>query len=98
MNTLRHCVLVASLAAIALGVVHLRAEQSRCAVQVMGLEGKWLALRGELGDLQARKARLRTPERLRRRNFFFDTGLVPPDASQPSRADKLASTDPLFVD
>ncbi len=84
--------MVASLAAIAIGVVHIRAEQSRCASQVMATEGKWLALRGDLGDLQARKARLRTPNRLRNRNFFFDTGLVPPGESEESPADKLAST------
>ncbi len=92
MNTLRRCVLVASLAAIALGVVHIRTEQSRCAAQVMATEGKWLALRVDLGDLQARKARLRTPDRLRNRNYFFDTGLVPPGESKESPVDKLAST------
>ena len=97
MNTLRRCFLVASLAAIALGVVHIRAEQSRCAAQVMATEGKWLTLRGELGDLQARKARSRTPDRLRRRNLFFDTGLVPPGASQETLADKLASTHSFFT-
>lgn len=97
MNTLRRCVLVLSLAAIALGVVHIRAEQSRCAAQVMATEGKWLTLRGELGDLQARKARLRTPDRLRRRNFFFDTGLVPPGAAEETPADKLVSADTFFT-
>lgn|GEM_PF-5501018 len=97
MNTLRRCVLVALLTAIALGVVHIRTKQAHCAAQVMVTEGKWLEMREKLGDLQAREARLRTPDRLRRRNLFFDTGLVPPGASHATAPDKLASTDTLLT-
>lgn len=56
--------------ALALAVVHLRAEQARCAARMLKSEGDRIALRGELWELQASVARLKSPveihDRLRR--------------------------------
>jgi len=65
LNAGRVCVLVTALGAIALAAVHLRAEQTRCAADLMNLEARWINLRREWWTLQARAARLRAPERIR---------------------------------
>lgn len=78
MNVTRGCTLLAAFAFLALSVVHLRAEQTRCASRILQLEGRQVELRRELWGLQTRTARLRAPERVRDRVAAFQTGLVPP--------------------
>ena len=72
----RACAGVIALAAVALAVVCLRAEQTRVAAQALGLERRFVALRGELWQLQTGVARLRTPVRLQERVDWFDVGLA----------------------
>lgn len=61
---------IAVMLTLALAVVHLRAEQARCAARILKSEGERIALRGELWELQASVARLKSPveihDRLRR--------------------------------
>jgi len=84
LNAFRGCVLAAVFAAIALCVVHLRAERTRCASRLLALESRGIELRRELWNLQTRTARLRSPERIRSRVAMFQTGLVPPGYRAPS--------------
>ena len=72
----RACTGVIALAAVALAVVCLRAEQTRVASQALSLERRFVALRGELWQLQTGVARLRTPARLQERVEWFDVGLA----------------------
>lgn len=65
MSVGRVCVLVMALGAVAMAAVHLRAEQTRCAADLMNMEARWMDLRREWWTLQARAARLRAPERIR---------------------------------
>ncbi len=65
MNAGRVCMLVMALGAVAMAAVYLRAEQTRCAADLMNMEARWIHLRREWWTLQARAARLRTPERIR---------------------------------
>ena len=82
MNTFRGCALIAGFAGIAIVVVHLRAERSRCAARIVGIEAQWTALRSDLWSLQARTARLRTPQRIDDRALWFQTELVPPGVDE----------------
>ena len=95
MNVGRVGFLIAALTAIALVVVHLRAERTRCAARIVALESDWIQLRRELWVLQTRTARLKTPQRLRDRVVSLPTDLAAPAAeieSQP--AARLASDRP----
>jgi hypothetical protein len=88
----RGCALLASFAAIAIGVVQLRAEQARCAARLLGMEAQKVSLRRELWSLQARTARLRAPQRVHDRVAFFETGLVPPGFEEPAgRVERVVS-------
>lgn len=78
MTVARGCVLLGCFTAIALAVVHLRSEQTRCAARLAGMDGRWVEIRRELWSVQTRIARLRSPERIRDRVAAFGTGLVPP--------------------
>jgi hypothetical protein len=75
----RACPLVVAFALVALGVVYLRAEQSRSAAEALKLEAKWIELRRERWTLQARSFRLRTPERIHERVQTFEVDLSPPN-------------------
>jgi len=74
----RGAIMLAIFAGIALTVVHLRGEETRCAARILAHESRQVALRRDLWSLQGRIARLRTPERVRDRVASFQTGLVPP--------------------
>ena len=88
----RVCLLIAALAGIALGVVYLRAEQTRCGTRLVRLESQWVELRRQWWGLQTRAARLRAPERIVGRATFLQTDLVPPeDGESPQLAARLAS-------
>jgi len=67
LRTARVCVLIASLGGVALTVVVLRAEQTRCAAAVLDGESQWVRERREWWSLQTRAARLRAPQRIRER-------------------------------
>ena len=92
MTVSRGCVLLAAFAAIALAVVHLRAEQTRCAARMLAIESQWIQLRRDLWGLQTRIARLRAPERIHDRAIAFATGLVPPGSDDaPRKTERLAA-------
>ena len=95
MTVARGCVLLAAFAGIALTVVHLRAEQTRCAARMVAIDADWVRLRRDLWGLQTRIARLRSPERIHDRVSAFQTGLVPPGFDPVSkRTERLASRQP----
>ncbi len=88
MTAWRGCVLIGAFTAIALSIVYLRVEQTRCAAQTLALEVKWVETRRELWSLQAAAARLRTPGRVHDRLVRFETDLIPPaadDGAEPVR-------------
>ena len=78
MTVRRGVCLLAIFASIALAVVHLRAEQTRCAASVLRLESDWVRLRSELWAVQARVARARAPDRIQDRATYLATGLIAP--------------------
>ena len=92
MTVFRGCILLACFALLALAVVHLRSEQTRCAGRIATIDGRWLELRSELWSLQTRTARLRSPQRIHDRVASFQTGLVPPGFDGAERSNEhLAS-------
>ena len=72
MSVFRACGLFAALGAVAVMLVHLRAEEVRCAARILAMDSDWTQLRRELWRVQTRSARLRTPRRLHER---VETGL-----------------------
>ena len=95
MTVARGFALSAVFAGIALTVVHLRAEQTRCAARMVAIDADWVRLRRDLWGLQTRIARLRAPERIHDRVAAFQTGLVPPGFDEGSRrTERLASNKP----
>ena len=92
MITLRRCVLLTAFAAMALMVVHLRAEQTRAAARALTLESRRIELRRELWLLQTEVARLKAPDRIHERVGWFDARLVAPGVDDPwERAGRYAS-------
>ena len=87
MSTLRICALLVLLAFVALGVVYLRVEQTRCASATLRLEAERAETRHELWRVQTSVARLRSPERLHGRMSWIETNLV-----APSQTDRLSAT------
>ncbi len=80
---------------IALTVVHLRAEQTRCAARIVAIDTDWVRLRRDLWGLQTRIARLRAPERIHDRVAAFQPGLVPPGFDEGfRRTERLATSKP----
>lgn len=100
MTIVRGCTLLAAFAAIALSVVHLRAEQTRCAARVLKIESDWVRYRGDLWGLQTRSARMRAPDRIHDRATYLATGLVPPGVREvppggpPGRIERLVTNVP----
>jgi len=95
LTVVRGVALSAAFAGIALAVVHLRAEQTRCAARMVAVDADWVRLRRDFWGLQTRIARLRAPERIHDRVAAFQTGLVPPGFDQVSkRTERLASNKP----
>ena len=100
MSITRGCVLLAAFAAIALSVVHLRAEQTRCAARVLKIESDWVVLRGNLWSLQIRNARMRAPDRIHDRATYLAAGVVAPGllaAESGRKLERLAVNDPTSV-
>ena len=60
----RACILLLTFAALALGVVYIRSEQTRALAKAVAMENDWVAMRRELWRLQTMVARLRAPSRL----------------------------------
>jgi len=93
----RACVLLAVFAAVALSVVHLRAEQTRSAARVLKIESDWVRLRGDLWSLQIRNARMRAPDRIHDRATYLATGVVPPGPhaeNSQRRLERVAASQP----
>jgi len=66
---------------VAVGVVHLRTEQTRATARMLAAEARRNQLRRELWSLQVRTARLKTPARIRERiDQTWPTELQPPGA------------------
>ena len=82
MSVLRGATLLAVFASLALAVVHLRAEQTRCASSILRMESEWVRLRSELWGVQTRMARARAPDRIHDRATYLATGLVPPGTKE----------------
>ncbi len=78
MNTGRVYFLIVALAGIALAVVHIRAEQTRCTAGLLTLESRWVQARRQWWALQTRTARLRAPQRLRERLESVQAELLAP--------------------
>ena len=74
----RLCALVSAFAMIALAVVHLRGEQTRCAARAMSIQAESVEQRRELWRLQSSVARLQAPLRLHNCMGQFHVDLVPP--------------------
>lgn len=93
MTVARGAVLLGMFGVIALVVVHLRSEETRCAARILKLEGRQDELRREIWGLETRTARLRAPERVRDRVASFQTGLVPPGfMATPSKPERVVSS------
>jgi len=91
MNAFRGCVVLAAFTLVALVVVHLRAEQTRCMARTLRMESKCYELRHDLWSVQSQVSRLRAPASLHTRLRWFDVGVVPPGESQKtSRVQRLA--------
>ena len=89
MSIQRGATLLAIFASLALAVVHLRAEQTRCASSILRMESEWVRLRSELWGVQARMARARAPDRIHDRATYLATGLVPPGTKEEIRKDEV---------
>ena len=74
----RLCALLSAFALIALAVVHLRGEQTRCTARTLSLEAELVEQRRELWRLQSSVARLQAPLRLHECMGQFQVDLVPP--------------------
>ncbi len=85
----RGCMLLGVFAALALGVVHLRGERTRCAAAVLRIESDWVRLRGDLWGLQTRIARMRAPDRIHDRATYLATGLLPPGVRAVDAGEKI---------
>ena len=86
MSAGRVCVLLTAFAGIALLLVHLRAEQTRCAARTLVIECKRIELWRELWRVQAGVARLQAPPRVHERAARLWTELIPPSVDEQSVA------------
>ncbi len=82
MSVFRACGLFAALGAVAVMLVHLRAEKVRCAARILAMDSERTQLRRELWRVQTRSARLRAPRRLHERVEAGLSDLVAP-GSEP---------------
>lgn len=89
MSVRRGAALLAVFASLALTVVHLRAEQTRCASSILRIESEWVRLRSELWGVQTRMARARAPDRIHDRATYLATGLVPPGTKEQTDKDEV---------
>ena len=95
MSAFRACVLLGAFTAIALTVVCLRAEQTRCAARTLAIEARWVELRRELWSVHASISRLRAPGRIHDRVDWFQAGVVPPEEKMVTpRATRLVVNHP----
>jgi len=90
LTALRVGVLLGAFTGLALAVVHLRSEQTRCAFRTLAQESRCVELRRELWRLQTGVARLRAPQRVRDSLDWFQTDLVTPGFDSGRRAVRLA--------
>lgn len=95
MNAFRGCVVLAAFTVVAVVVVHLRAEQTRCMARTLRMESQCYELRRDLWSVQSQVSRLRAPASLHTRLRWFDVGVVPPgESEETSGTDRLASYTP----
>lgn len=89
MTVRRGATLLAVFTSLALAVVHLRAEQTRCAASILRMESEWVRLRSELWGVQTRMARARAPDRIHDRATYLATGLVPPGTKEETEKEDV---------
>ncbi len=95
MSSGRISVLIVSFVVVALMLVHLRREQTRCAAGLLSAEAEWVRLRRERWALQTRAARLRTPQGIHDRVGSLRAELIPPGDEMGKRSTvRLASDQP----
>ena len=94
MTAFRACVVLAVLAGIALVVVGLRAEQTRCAARTLRLESQWGERRVTLWNLQTHVSRLRAPGCIREKVTRFEAGVIPPADMTPEPLAQLVANRP----
>ena len=94
MTVSRSCVVLAALAGIALVVVGLRAEQTRCAGRTLRIESEWAQRRRDLWNLQTQVSRLRAPGRIHEGVTRFDAGVIPPGDVPPGPSRLLVANYP----
>jgi len=82
LTTQRAVFLLVAFGALALGLVHIRTLQTRAAATAVRMELKQVEARRRLWAIQARVARLRTPDEIRNRVIRFDESVVPPAPPQ----------------
>jgi hypothetical protein len=87
------CFLILALAGVALAVVFLRAEQTRCAARTLAMESRRIELRSELWALQTRAARLRAPHQIRDRVGRLEAAVAAPDSSDALRGPTRLAVD-----
>ncbi len=93
MSAARICGLIAGFTLVALAVVHVRGEQMGCSARLLKLESRQLDLRRDWWALQAKAARLRSPERIHARIAGLRMNLISPgdEHFQKKPAVRLAS-------
>lgn len=89
MTVRRGSTLLAVFASLALAVVYLRAEQTRAAASILGLESEWVRLRSDLWSVETRMARARAPDRIHNRAAYLATGLIPPGTKKEVEKDEV---------
>ncbi len=87
MNVVRACGLITAFASVALAMVVLRAEQTRCAAAALRHEARWASARRDMWHVQSIAARLRAPEQIRARlaSFNLDVHRLAPLRLQDTR-------------
>ena len=87
---MRVALVILTLAAVAVGIVHLRRAQTRANHQVHRLQLEQIQLRRRLYDQQAELGRLTTPQAVRRRAEKMDAALI----SRPAARSTVAQRPP----
>ncbi len=94
MNTFRICMTMILFTIVALGVVHVRVEQTRSAAWALNIESKRIEARQRLWRVQTTVARLRAPQRLHARMSWVDTKLISPTESDSLRDEEMTESRP----
>jgi cell division protein FtsL len=91
MTVARGLALLGLFAVLAIGAVHVRAEQVRMAARAQELRTEQLVLRREAWALQVEIARLRTPDQILDRVQRWELAVAPPEIKPEQEKALLAS-------